>query len=75
MASGDCVGEMSIIEDRDPSAYVIAAEDTHLLVIHRSVLWSMVAGFGSAVGVGLLAGLYPAIRAAWQDPIVALRHD
>jgi len=42
MESGACVGEMSIIEDRDPSAYVIGAEDTHLLVIHQSVLWSMV---------------------------------
>ena len=42
MEAGDCVGEMSIIEDRDPSAYVIGAEDTHLLVIHQSVLWNMV---------------------------------
>ncbi|MDX1507395.1 MAG: GGDEF domain-containing protein [Woeseiaceae bacterium] len=42
MEAGDCVGEMSIIEDRDPSAYVIGAEATHLLVIHQSVLWDMV---------------------------------
>ena len=42
MDVGACVGEMSIIEDRDPSAYVIGAEDTHLLVIHQSVLWEMV---------------------------------
>ena len=42
METGECVGEMSIIEDRDPSAYVIGAEDTHLLVIHQSVLWDMV---------------------------------
>ena len=42
MESGECVGEMSIIEDRDPSAYVIGAEDTHLLVIHQTVLWAMV---------------------------------
>ena len=42
MDVGACVGEMSIIEDRDPSAYVIGAEQTHLLVIHQSVLWKMV---------------------------------
>jgi diguanylate cyclase (GGDEF)-like protein len=42
MDVGACVGEMSIIEDRDPSAYVVAAEPTHLLVIHKDVLWSLV---------------------------------
>jgi diguanylate cyclase (GGDEF)-like protein len=42
MESGACVGEMSIIEDRDPSAYVIGAEDAHLLVIHQTILWDMV---------------------------------
>lgn len=42
MYLGACVGEMSIIEDRDPSAYVIAAEAAHLLAIHQSVLWDMV---------------------------------
>jgi diguanylate cyclase (GGDEF)-like protein len=40
--TGECVGEMSIIEDRDPSAFVLGAEATHLLEIHRSVLWEMV---------------------------------
>jgi diguanylate cyclase (GGDEF)-like protein len=39
---GECVGEMSIIEDRDPSAFVLGAEETHLLEIHRTVLWEMV---------------------------------
>ena len=42
MEVGACAGEMSIIEDRDPSAYVIAAEPTHLLVIHKDVLWGLV---------------------------------
>ena len=42
MDSGACVGEMSIIEDRDPSAFVISAEDSHLLVIHQTILWDMV---------------------------------
>lgn len=42
MEVGACVGEMSIIEDRDPSAFVIAAETSHLLVIPQTVLWDMV---------------------------------
>jgi diguanylate cyclase (GGDEF)-like protein len=42
MDVGACAGEMSIIEDRDPSAFVIAAEPSHLLVIHQSVLWEMI---------------------------------
>lgn len=39
---GDCAGEMSIIENRDPSAWVIADEDSHLMVIHKDVLWNLV---------------------------------
>lgn len=42
LETGACVGEMSIIEDRDPSAFVVATAATHLLVIHQSVLWKMV---------------------------------
>jgi diguanylate cyclase (GGDEF)-like protein len=42
MVTGECAGEMSIIEDRDPSAYVVAGEPTHLLVIHQTILWAMV---------------------------------
>ncbi len=42
MDVGACVGEMSIIEDRDPSAYVVGAEPSHLLVIHQTTLWDMV---------------------------------
>lgn len=42
LETGACVGEMSIIEDRDPSAFVVAKAATHLLVIHQSVLWKMV---------------------------------
>jgi len=38
-------------------------------------LWSIVLSFVVASGVGLLFGVYPAIIASRQDPIVALRHD
>ena len=36
--------------------------------------WSLMLAIAMAVGVGLLSGLYPAIRAARLDSIVALRH-
>jgi len=39
---GACAGEMSLIDDRDRSAYVIAAEDSHLMVISHTLLWQMV---------------------------------
>ena len=39
---GACAGEMSMIEDKDPSAYVVAAEQSHLMVISHNLLWQMV---------------------------------
>ena len=39
---GACAGELSLIEDRDPSAYVMAADDSHLMVISHTLLWQMV---------------------------------
>jgi putative ABC transport system permease protein len=38
-------------------------------------LWSIIVAFGVAAATGLLFGIYPASKAAKQDPIVALRHD
>jgi diguanylate cyclase (GGDEF)-like protein len=42
LAPGSCAGEMSLIENKDPSAFVVATEDSHLMVISHTLLWRMV---------------------------------
>ena len=60
-------------------ATVVAVGMVHSAIagIEKPLLtpWPIVASFAMATTVGIIFGLYPAIRAAQQDPIVALRHD
>ena len=49
--------------------YVSAIEQPHV------TQWSIMTSFFVATGVGIVFGLYPAVKASAQDPIVALRHD
>ena len=39
---GDCVGEMSILDGKPVSAYVVAPEQSRLLMIHQEALWSLI---------------------------------
>ena len=39
---GSCAGEMSLIDNKDPSAFVVATENSHLMVISYRLLWDMV---------------------------------
>ena len=42
LGAGSCAGEMSLIEDKDPSAFVVATEPSHLMVVSHTLLWRMV---------------------------------
>ena len=58
---GECVGEMSIIDSRVPSASVVAEESTLVLEIEQEVLWRMV-GHSHEVARNLLYIMSERIR-------------
>ncbi|MEE8236678.1 MAG: GGDEF domain-containing protein [Gammaproteobacteria bacterium] len=60
---GACTGEMSLVEQRDPSAYVVATEDSHLMVVSGDLLWQMV-DRSHRLAKNLLAILSERVRSA-----------
>lgn len=42
LGAGECVGEMSLFDGSNPSAYVIAEKDTATLVVDSILLWDMI---------------------------------
>ncbi len=75
LGPGDCAGEMSIVEDTNPSAWVIAEEDSELLVIDHETLWDMI-NVSHGVARNLLAILSSRVRSDNRiiaDSVVIMR--
>ncbi len=75
LGPGDCAGEMSIVEETNPSAWVVADEDSELLVIDNETLWDMI-NVSHGVARNLLAVLSSRVRSDNRiiaDSVVIMR--
>jgi diguanylate cyclase (GGDEF)-like protein len=63
LGPGESVGEMSVIDHRPASAFVVAAEPVRLLAMEEEILWSLVHSSHAAAG-NLLIGLSTRLRHA-----------
>jgi diguanylate cyclase (GGDEF)-like protein len=63
LGPGESVGEMSVIDHKPASAFVVAAEPVRLLAMEEEVLWSLVHSSHAAAG-NLLIGLSSRLRHA-----------
>ena len=61
LEAGHCVGEMSIIEGKRPSAIVVTEQDCRLLLVERDVVWELVER-SSAIARNLLYILSSRVR-------------
>ena len=72
---GISVGLESILELLFKLPWLSGIADIGAGLETQVTLWSIIVSFLVAAGTGLIFGIYPAIIASRQDPIVALRHD
>jgi putative ABC transport system permease protein len=55
--------------------YFLARQGVPYIEFFNLTVWLCFAAVAFSLGVSLVAGIYPALRAARVDPVVALRHD
>jgi len=71
---GQCFGEMSVIDDRPASAFVVAETGTRVLAVHKEVLWSELIPL-AGVARNLLGVLSERIRARTETTLNGLRQE